>query len=325
MVLILDAQAVRAVLSMKDCIDIVEKAFAELALSNVVMPLRSTMRMARHDGVSLYMPAYVGGQIEALACKIVTVYKSNPAKFNLPTILGTVLVQNPRTGAVECIMNGGIVTAMRTGAVSGVAAKYLARKNSKIVGLFGAGTQARTQLEAISEVVQVEECLVYDTSPDAARKLANDMSSRLAIKVAAVSYKPVDVDIILTATTATSPILDGSKLKEGTFISGVGSHAPDSRELDTETIKKSKLVVDQRSACLAEAGDILIPIKEGAISADHIYAELGELILKKKDGRTDEKEITLFKSVGLAVQDAATAELVYERASTAGIGVQVAL
>ena len=324
MVLILSREAVEKVLKMSDCIDAVEKAFGELASNKAVMPLRPTINVDEYEGVSLYMPAYLM-ETGSLACKIVTVYKNNPQKFNLPTILGTVLLQDPRTGKVICMMEGGIVTAMRTGAVTGVAAKYLARKDSKTIGLFGAGAQGRTQLMAICTVLDIERCKVYDISAEAANRFKQELEPKLGIKIE-VASSPIEAmqnGVVITATTSEKPILDGRKLLEGTFVSGIGSHAPTRRELDTETIKRSKLVVDQKSACLAEAGDIVIPIKEGAITEDHVYAELGELVLGKKPGRTNEKEITVFKSVGLAIQDAATAKLVYDKAKEAGVGVEL--
>ena len=326
MVLVLNREAVAQVLTMADCIEAVEGAFGELAANKAVMPLRPTIGVKGYEGISLYMPAYLMAT-GALACKIVTVYKNNPQKFGLPTTLGTVLLQDPATGGVVCAMDGGIVTAMRTGAVTGVAAKYLARRDSKTVGLFGAGVQARTQLEAACTVLGIEKCKVYDLNSEASERLARELAPELGIDIASASsaLEAMQSDVVLTATTSEKPILDGRSLLDGTFVSGIGSHSPTRRELDTETIRRSKLVVDQRSASLAEAGDVIIPIKEGAITEEHIYAELGELVLGEKPGRTSDDEITVFKSVGLAIQDAATAKLVYEKAREAGVGVEVEL
>jgi len=310
---------------MKECIDAMEKAFSELANGTAVLPLRINIKPPA--GLSLYMPAYLQG-MNALACKVVTVYKDNPAKHNLPTTIGKVLLQNPETGEVISIMDGGYLTALRTGAASGLATKYLARKDEEqVAGIFGAGIQAQTQLWAVCEVRKISKALVYDVSHEAAKKFAAEMSQKLGVPVIAVE-KPdalMTADIICTATSSATPIFDGSKVKEGTHINGIGSHSPGARELDGTIIKRALLIADSREACLNEAGDIMIPIKEGIISADHIHAELGEVVTGKKPGRMSPKQITLFKSNGLAIQDVAAARLVYERAKAKGIGTEVDL
>lgn len=320
MVLILTRKDVMAVLAMKDCMEAVEKAFAELAEGNAVLPLRIGIRPP--DGVSLYMPAYLK-QTGALACKVVTVYKDNPAKHNLPTTIGKVLLQDPATGDVICIMDGGYLTAVRTGAASGVGTKYLARKDKgQVAGIFGAGVQARMQLWAVTEARDISKALVYDISEEAANRFAKEMSEKLKLEVV-VAKEPGEIlaaDIICTATSASDPIFNGADVKDGTHINGIGSHSPGQRELDTTIIKRSLFVGDSREACFGEAGDLLIPIKEGAITEDHFYAELGEIITGKKPGRKDDKMITVFKSNGLAIQDAATAKLVFEKAKAANVG-----
>ena len=217
---------------------------------------------------------------------------------------------------------------MRTGAVSGVASKYLARKDSKVVGVFGAGVQARTQLMAICEVRPIEEARVYDVIGSAAKRYAEEMSKQLGIDV-----KPVDnpikavkgCDIIVTATTSKTPVFKGDWVENGTHINGIGSHTPTTRELDSTIIKRAKVVVDSYEACLREAGDILIPINEGIITKDHIYAELSEIVTGKKPGRVNDEEITVFKSVGLAIQDASTALKAYQLALKKGVGKKVEL
>jgi alanine dehydrogenase len=325
MVLLLTRKDVISVLQMKECIEAMEKAFSELANGTAVLPLRISIKPPA--GLSLYMPAYLQG-MNALACKVVTVYKDNPGKHNLPTTIGKVLLQNPETGEVISIMDGGYLTALRTGAASGLATKYLARKDEEqVAGIFGAGIQAQTQLWAVCEVRKISKALVYDVSHEAAKKFTAEMSQKLGVPVIAVE-KPdalMTADIICTATSSATPIFDGSKVKEGTHINGIGSHSPGARELDGTIIKRALLIADSREACLNEAGDIMIPIKEGIISADHIHAELGEVVTGKKPGRMSPKQITLFKSNGLAIQDVAAARLVYERAKAKGIGTEVDL
>ena len=323
MVLILKREDVVSVLEMKDCIDILDKAFAEFANDTAVLPLR--IGITAPEGLSLYMPAYLK-EMNALACKVVSVYKKNPQKHNMPTTIGKVLLQDPETGDVLSVMDGGYLTAMRTGAVSGLATRLLAREDKgQVAGIFGAGVQAQMQLWAVCEARDVSEALVYDVVPGAAATFAATMSDKLGIPVKAVdTVDPLyDADIICTATSSPTPIFDGTKVKPGAHINGIGSHSPGARELDTAIVARSLLVADSYEACLNEAGDIMLPIKEGAITAEHIHADLGEIVIGKKPGRTSPEQITLFKSNGLAIQDAATALLVYEKARAAGLGVEV--
>ncbi|MDD5361824.1 MAG: ornithine cyclodeaminase family protein [Ignavibacteria bacterium] len=323
MTLILNRSDVISVLDMKDCMNVVEKAFAELANGTAVLPLRTGIKPP--DGISLYMPAYLK-EMGALACKVVTVYKDNPAKYNMPTTIGKVLLQDINKGDVICIMDGGYLTAVRTGAASGVATKYLARDESnQTAGIFGAGVQAKMQLWAVATARDLKHATVYDISDEAMDKFITEMSGKLNIEIkkAKSAADVIKADIICTASSSAEPLFDGKLIKEGTHINGIGSHSPGARELDTEIIKRSMFVGDSREACFSEAGDIMIPLKEGAITEDHFYAELGEIITGKKKGRTDGKTITLFKSNGLAIQDVAAAKVVYESAIAKGIGVEV--
>ncbi|MFW3146379.1 MAG: ornithine cyclodeaminase family protein [Thermoplasmatota archaeon] len=320
MVLILTMEDVISVLQMNDCIDVLEKAFTELANGTAVLPLRIGIKPP--GGLSLYMPAYLQ-EMNALACKVVTVYKDNPSKHNMPTTIGKVLLQDSTTGDVVCIMDGGYLTAMRTGAVSGLATKFLAREGEgQVAGIFGAGVQAKMQLWGVYEARKISKALVYDKFPEAAKKFAEEMSLKLGLEVL-VADSPdqlLEADIICTATSSPTPIFDGGKVKNGTHINGIGSHTPNARELDTTIVKRSLFIADSREGCLSEAGDIMIPIQNGELTADHIHAELGEIATGRKNGRTTPDQITLFKSNGLAIQDAATAKLVYDKAKEMGIG-----
>jgi alanine dehydrogenase len=326
MPLLLTRNDVIKVLDMSDCMTAVEKAFGEMASGTAVLPLR--IGITPPDGLALYMPAYLK-EMGALACKVVSVYKNNPKNHNLPTTIGKVLLQNPQTGEVICIMDGGYLTAVRTGAASGVATKYLARKvDNQIVGIFGAGVQAKMQLWAVAVARKLTRAYVYDISPDAMKNFISDMSEKLTLDVIPAD-SPQQIlstcDIICTASSSSTPLFDGTQIRPGTHINGIGSHTPNARELDTATITRSKIVADSFEACLKEAGDIMIPLQEGAITQSHMYAELGELIIGKKPGRSNNSEITLFKSNGLAIQDTATAKLVYDHAQKAGIGKNVEL
>jgi ornithine cyclodeaminase/alanine dehydrogenase len=323
MTLILNKTDVASVLQMKDCMVAVEEAFAELSNGSAVLPLR--IGITPPEGLSLYMPAYLK-KMEALACKVVTVYKNNPVKHSMPTTIGKVLLQDPDTGDVICIMNGGYLTAVRTGAASGVATKFLARNDKKqVVGIFGAGVQAKMQLWAVCEARDIAKAFVYDISDAATDVFVAEMGQKLNLEIirAKTAEELLQADIICTATSSPSPLFDGNKVREGTHINGIGSHTPTLRELDSAIVKRSKFIGDSREACFKEAGDIMIPVNAGEIPESHFYAELGEIINGKKQGRVNENEITLFKSNGLAIQDVATAKLVYEKALAAGIGINI--
>jgi ornithine cyclodeaminase/alanine dehydrogenase len=323
MTLILNRKDVTSLLDMNDCIEVIEKAFAELSNGSAVLPLRTVIKP--EGGLSLYMPSYLR-EMGALACKVVTVYKNNPSQYNMPTTIGKVLLQDVMTGDVLCIMDGGYLTGVRTGAASGVATKYLAREEKNLkAGIFGAGVQAKNQLWAMCCVRNINKAVVYDINDIVVANFIKEMTEKLKIDIVkAVSIQDVlDSDIICTASSSSVPLFDGKKVNEGTHINGVGSHTPDARELDSEIVKRSIFIGDSLEACFNEAGDIMIPMKEGSIKASHFYAELGEIVTGKKPGRRNNKDITLFKSNGLAIQDAATAQLVYKKALEKKIGLEV--
>jgi len=325
MALILTKEDVMTVLNMKDCIKVVEQAFLESNKGTAVLPLRTVITPP--DGLSLYMPAYLK-KMGALACKVVTVYKDNPKKQNLPVTIGKVLLQNPKSGEVICIMDGGYLTAVRTGAASGVATKYLARdEENQVAGIFGAGVQAQMQLIAMCEVRDISKAIVYDISDEAVKRFIDKLNKKLDIDIVHATNvdEVLQADIICTATSSPTPIFDGTIVKTGIHINGIGSHTPNARELDTAIIKRSKFIGDSKEACLKEAGDFIIPLNDGDIDESHFYADLGEIIAGDKPGREYTNEITIFKSNGLAIQDAATAKLVYDKAIEAGIGQNIDL
>lgn len=310
---------------MRDAIELVERGFVDFGQGGVEMPQRPVISVPEHDGLAAFMPAFVRG-LGALAIKTVTAFKNNPQK-GIPTIYGTVTLLDPETGAPLCVMDGGYLTAVRTGAASGVATRYLAGEDARVAAIFGAGVQGRTQLEAICTMRNIEEVRVVDKDQKAAEKFAREMAGRDPIpsKVEVVD-SPADAlagaDVVATATTSPSPVFDGDDLSPGTHINGVGSHAPKTRELDTKTVVRSRIVCDSVEACLVEAGDLLIPIAEGAIEASDIHVGLSDVIRGTLAGRQSDDEITVFKSVGLAFQDAVTALQTYRKAQAMGLGVQ---
>ncbi|MFW6194960.1 MAG: ornithine cyclodeaminase family protein, partial [Chloroflexota bacterium] len=262
----------------------------------------------------------------ALGIKAVTVYKDNPKKHNMPTTLATIIVMDPNTGKALAVMDGGFLTAVRTGAVSGVATRHLARQSSRVGGILGTGVQARTQVLAMCEAAQLDAVLAFSLDPEDKRKaFAEELQSATGVEMRQVGSTQeliAESDIVATATTAPTPIVDGSWWKPGQHINAVGSHAPGVRELDPGTLKRSKVICDQISACLVEAGDIMMPIESGEYSEREIHGELGAVINGKTRGRESNEEITLFKSVGLGVQDLSCAALVYQQAIEQGAGTE---
>ncbi|MFI5258856.1 MAG: ornithine cyclodeaminase family protein [Candidatus Limnocylindrales bacterium] len=325
MTLLLSMKDVQSLLTMPEAIRVVEDAFRQHAEGATVLPQRTVVSPPEHNGVQLGMPAYIGGGIDALGLKVVTIYPDNPAKYGVATTIGVLLLNDATTGAPLALMDAGYLTAVRTGAVGGVAAKYLARKDATSVGLFGSGVQARAQLRALCAVRKVAAVMVYDPARERAADCAREMSEELGIHVESVADPRTAVqgmDIIVTASSSQVPVFDGHWLEPGQHINGIGSHSPDRRELDTVTIAQSKVVPDSTPACMVEAGDLIIPLKEGAIGPDHPYADLGDLVCGRKPGRENDVEVTLFKSVGLAIQDMSVGSLVYQRARERGVGLE---
>jgi ornithine cyclodeaminase/alanine dehydrogenase len=326
-VLVLTRDEIASLLTMRDTIEVVEAAFRELADGRVVMPVRPTLRVADPPGLVNVMPAYLAGA-NAIGLKLVSSYPRNPATFGIPSVQATILYSDVRNGQLLAIMEAGAITAIRTGAASGVATKYLARPDSSVVGILGSGVQAATQLEAVCTVRSIKTARVYSPTRAHRTAYAETMTSHLHVDVVPVDTAEEAVtraDIIVAATAAREPVLRGAWLAPGTHVNGIGTHTPDTRELDETVIARSKVVVDDREAALREAGDLLIPIAAKLISQDPIYAALGEIITGRKVGRTNNDEITLFKSQGLAMQDVATAKLVYDRARSRGVGTEVEL
>ena len=310
---------------MPTAIDAVEAAFSELARGTAVMPQRTVVTDDNVGGWMAYMPSYLKSS-GALGIKAVTVYKSNPSDFGFPTTLGTILIQDNRTGQVVAAMDGGYLTAVRTGAVTGVATKHMARPESEVAGVMGAGVQARQQAVAVAEASNVKTILTYSLEPEAERKqFAEWVSGQTGLEVILATDGEElcrSSDVVSLATTAATPIVSGDWWKPGAHINSIGSHAPGIRETDTATIRRARVVCDQTSACMAEAGDIITPVEDGDYTWDEVAGDLGDVVNGDVAGRTADDEVTLFKSVGLAIQDIACAALVYDRAAAQGIGTE---
>ena len=227
---------------------------------------------------------------------------------------------------MQAFIEAGLLTAMRTGAAGGVAARYLARADARTLTIFGSGAQAPYQVEAVLCERAIERVLVFSRQHSHAERLAARLARRFGIKAEAATEVEEAVraaDILVTATSAHEPLFDGGLLRRGTHVSGIGSHLPEASEVDVTTLRRAKVVVDQLSSCLAEAGDIIKPIRAGLYDRGKIHAEIGAIIAGERAGRSDESEITFFKSVGLAAQDVAVARAVYLRALAQGVGMEL--
>ncbi len=323
--LLLSRKDIESFFTMKMCMEAVEKAFAGLAQGDAALPQRTPIPLPEKKGLALFMPAHIKN-LKALGAKVVSVYHENVSKHNLPAVLGTIILLDEETGFPVAIMDGSHLTAMRTGAVSGVATKHMARPEANVAAIFGSGVQAFTQALAIHEARPLRRLLVWSLDPEPVRKhFADRVWDRLGIPVELASG-PAEAagaaDIFVLATSAAEPIVNGDWFKPGTHINGIGSHTPKMRELDTSTVQKSRVVCDLIDACKAEAGDFILPATAGAWSWDRVAGNLGDVVLGRVAGRTSPDEVTLFKSVGLAIQDMSAAKAVYDEAKKREIGTE---
>ncbi len=312
---------------MADAIEGLKGAYAQLSTGRAIMPLRSHVDIP-NAGTSLVMPAFLPQQ-GALTVKVVSVFPNNVVQ-GLPIIHGLVLVVDSTTGVPQAVLEGGTLTAIRTGAASGAATDILARQDACTVAVFGSGVQARTQLEAVCTVRDIQEALVFSLKREEAEAFVADLAGigpiPANLKIAQDAHTAVAAaDIICAATTSKTPVFDGRLLKPGTHINGVGSFTPQMQEIDLSTVLRSRVVVDSRTAVWEEAGDLIIPLQNGDITEDHIAAELGEIIAGLLPGREHDQQITFFKSVGVAVQDAAAANITFKNALKYNLGTSLSM
>jgi len=326
MVLVLSRADVEGILRMDDAILSCEDAFRQFGEGKVQMPLRLVLRVDHPTGVITVMPAQLL-ESKAVGVKLVSYFPLNRNQ-GLPGINAVVLFCDHDTGRVLSIMDGTHMTAVRTAAVSAVATKYLAREDSHRVAIIGSGPQARTHLEAMRCVRPVESAKVYSPTPAHRAQFAEMMEETIGIPVRPVESAQEAIegaDIIVTASAARQPVLKGEWLKPGVHINAIGSGIPDLRELDHLVLRLSKIVADDVDAAMKETGDFIAPEREGNFKREQIYAGLSDIVIGSKRGREGPQEITLFKSVGLALEDAATAKLVYELALSGKVGKEVQL
>jgi len=320
--LILNAQDVRSALPMKETIEAMKRAYAALSAGRAEVPLRTRLSIPQKNASGLFMPAFVqGDENDSLAIKIVTLFPDNPIK-NLPFIHAGVLVIDAETGQMQALLEGGTLTAIRTGAGAGAATDLLARHDCHVAAIFGAGVQARTQLEAICSVRSVEFVKVYAPTREHVKTFIEEMGEQVPAKIVCANSPDEalgDADIICTATTATRPVFDDNLIKPGTHINGVGSYTLEMIEIPPRTVSRSGIFIDSHSAIMEEAGEIVAAVKQKLIDPTQL-TEIGDVVMGKRNGRKSQDQITFFKSVGVAVQDAVAAQLALQNARKKGLG-----
>lgn len=318
--LVLSDTDVRALLDMPSCIEAMERALAALARDELHMPLRFIFRPAGSTRLMGFMPAQRGGEErELFTLKEIVVVPDNPAR-GLDPHQGGVLVHDGETGQLRALLNASAVTEIRTAAVSAVATKLLARSDAGRVAILGAGVQARSHVEAMRAVLPDAEVRIWSRTPGRAAALAEELGTAVAPSAEAAL---AGADVVCTTTSAREPVVRREWLAPGTHVNAVGSSVPTARELDAATVAAAALFADRRESLFNEGGDYLFAVREAGIGPEHVRAELGELLVGSGEGRRADDELTVFKSLGLAVEDLAAAELCLERAAARGLGTEV--
>lgn len=325
--ILLKSEDVILALPMAETILAMKAAYRTLSLGKAKIPLRLQLDIEPYHGSSIYMPSFVYGDDGGLlTLKTVSVYPEN-FKKDLPSIHAAVLVFNAETGNIDALLEGSSLTAIRTGAASGAATDILARPDSSVAAIIGAGVQARTQLEAICTVRQINTVKIYDNDHQKAREFANEMVGKgkipSGLRVSMTADEAIrDADIICTSTTSKTPVYNAESVQPGAHINGIGSYKPDMIENPPELINNSNTFVDSSKAVIEEAGEIIEAIKRRTLDSEKLI-ELGNVILGRSEGRISNDQITFFKSVGVAVQDAYAAQLALQNASTLGLGEKI--
>lgn len=321
MPVLLSEQDVRIVLPMADLIDAMETTLAKFSSNEVTQPLRTVIEVGLQKAFVGIMPAFID-EPAMLGTKVVSVFGSNAA-VGLPTHLATIILLDPMTGELLSIMDGRYITEARTAAVSAVSVKHLARKDATRLAIIGTGVQARSHLEAITAVRQLEHVKVWSRSVANRTAFAQEMRARTTATITLASSAREAVhgaDVIVLATASREPVVHSDWISNGAHVCAVGACRPDQREMDSALVARGRVFVDSRTGALAEAGDIILPMKEGAIREQHLAGELGEVVLGRIAGRTSPDEVTIFKSLGMAVEDVAAAHLAYLKAAERGLG-----
>lgn len=322
--LVLNKADVTRLLSMPKCIELMESALASLARGEVVLPLRPVIRIPNSKNAFAVMPAY-SAALKAIGVKLISVFPDNHGT-KLDSHQGAVALFDGTNGSVIALMDAASITAIRTAAVSGVATKLLARKGASTLAILGTGVQGRAHIDAMMATRPFKRVSVWSRDAKKAHALVESASKqhKAAFEVAGDAAAAVgNADVVCTVTASREPVLMGHWLKDGAHINAVGASDPNARELDTLAVVRSRVFVDRRESAASEAGDLIIPMKEGKFAMADIVAEIGELLTGAATGRRDDREVTLFKSLGIAVEDLACAHWLYDRARTDKIGTTV--
>ncbi|MBI9046144.1 MAG: hypothetical protein JEZ06_16750 [Anaerolineaceae bacterium] len=323
--LILNQEEVTRLLSIKDCIDVMQDTLSALAHGDARQPLRSAMPLPDHNVIA-WMPSYLGN-LQTAGVKVISVFPHNHSA-GLDAHQGAVLLFEGQHGRLKGIVDATAITAIRTAAVSAAATKLLSNPDAQTLAILGAGTQASAHLEAILAVRNIRQVRIWSLPLEQAQDFAHreSLKHHIPIQVLPDAQQAVwDADIICTTTPASEPILNGEWLSPGVHINAVGSSIPKARELDSDAVVRSRLFVDRLESTISESGDYLVPLREGLITQAHIQGEIGDILIGKISGRQSPEEITLFKSLGLGIEDLAAAEYVYQKALETGMGISVDL
>jgi ornithine cyclodeaminase len=324
--LVLTQSQVRDLLPMRECMDVVAGALSDLARGEGTQPLRSGFVLPDQLGVLAWMPGSLAAG-QPFGVKVLSVV-DNPGDVGVDSHQGGVMIFDPANGAPLALLEAGAITAVRTAAVSALATDRLARPDASTLAILGAGTQARSHVASMLEVRSIERVRVWSRDPEKVREFAAEQSARYetAIEPAeSVAAAVAGADIVCATTAAREPVLPGRLLEPGMHVNAVGASVPSWRELDTEAVRRSRLFTDRRESLENEAGEYRLALEEGVIGDDHVQAELGDVLIGGHPGRTSDDEITLFRSLGLAVEDLAAGWLVYRRALERGVGTRVDL
>jgi ornithine cyclodeaminase/alanine dehydrogenase-like protein (mu-crystallin family) len=328
-ILVLSDKEVLELLPMKECIAVMREALIALAAGKAHQPLRTIIRPPDAKGVMGLMPAYMSGGITdyqaAFGLKAICVFPGNPAN-GMDAHQGAVLLFSADTGELLAMMNASAITAIRTAAVSGVATDLLATPGACNLAIIGSGVQARSHLRAMSEVRSIKRCRIASRHFEHAQRFVEELRQEFSFAlepVETIEAALVTADLIVTVTTAVEPIVRREWIAAGAHLNVVGSSTPKAREVDSETMAAASLFVDRRESTINEAGDYLLAVRDGVIGPDHIRGEIGQILNGTKPGRTSPEEITLFKSLGIAIEDLFAAEYLYRKARERNVGTQV--
>jgi len=324
-ILVLDSRQIRELLPMTDCIELMADALTALARGEVFQPLRTIIRPPEARGLLGLMPAFRAGERGAFGMKAICVFSENPAQGK-DAHQGAVMLFSRETGEMLALMNASEITAIRTAAVSAVATHLLAREHAQQLAIIGAGVQARTHLVALAAVRSIKHARIACRNIEHAEELAREMRQQISFPIEPVQTNEDAVrgaDLIVTATSSLQPVINKDWISPGAHVNAIGTHSPNSREIDGATMAAARMFTDRRESALNEAGDYLLAAKEGLVTPESIVGEIGELLIGTKAGRTSDSDITLFKSLGLAIEDVATADYLYRKAQAQNAGTWV--